>query len=47
VEYVRGLAQKIVLIDGKRLAALMIEYNVGVQPDQSYTLQTSRSILFR
>jgi restriction system protein len=28
IEYVRGLAQKIVLIDGKRLASLMIEYNV-------------------
>lgn len=39
VEYVRGLAQKIVLIDGKRLASLMIEYNVGVQPDKTYTLK--------
>lgn len=38
-EYVRGLAQKIVLIDGKRLASLMIEYNVGVQSDKTYTLK--------
>jgi restriction system protein len=39
VEYVRRLPQKIVLIDGKRLAELMIEHNVGVQPEKTYTLK--------
>lgn len=31
-DYVRHLAQKIVLIDGEELADLMIEFNVGVNP---------------
>ena len=39
VEFVRRLPQKIVLIDGKRLAELMIEHNVGVQSEKTYTLK--------
>jgi restriction system protein len=31
-EFARQLADAIVLIDGARLAALMIEHNVGVTP---------------
>src|ERR1043165_6592178 len=34
-QYVESLSQKIVLIDGKRLAALMIEHNVGVAADRT------------
>jgi restriction system protein len=38
---VRNINKKIVLIDGKRLAELMIEHDVGVKPDskKSYTLK--------
>ena len=39
LDYVEALPQKIVLINGKRLAALMIENNVGVVKDQTYTLK--------
>ena len=39
IDYVRALTQKIVLIDGKRLAVLMIEHNVGVSPERAYTLK--------
>ena len=38
-QYVESLSQKIVLIDGKRLAALMIEHNVGVAADRTFTLK--------
>jgi len=40
-EHVKGITQKIVLIDGKQLAELMIEHDVGVQPasKKSYTLK--------
>ena len=31
IDYVRHLAQRVILIDGKRLADLMIEHNVGVR----------------
>ena len=30
-EYVRHLTQRVILIDGQRLAELMIEHNVGVR----------------
>jgi restriction system protein len=39
IEHVRGLSQKIVLIDGKRLASLMIDHNVGVTPDKTFQLK--------
>jgi restriction system protein len=40
-EHVKGLAQKLVLIDGKQLAELMIEHDVGVKAasKKSYTLK--------
>ena len=31
VDFVRHLSQRVILIDGKRLADLMIEHNVGVR----------------
>lgn len=31
-EYVEGLQQRIVLVDGRQLVDVMIEYNVGVKP---------------
>jgi restriction system protein len=39
LEYVQALPQKIVLIDGRRLASLMIEHNVGVTADKTFTVK--------
>lgn len=39
VEYVRYLHERIVLVDGHRLAGLMVLNNVGVQDQQTYTLK--------
>ena len=39
LEYVNGIPQRIILIDGRRLASLMIEHNVGVAPVKAYTLK--------
>lgn len=39
VEFVRHLSQRVILIDGQRLADLMIEYDVGVR--------TSRTVAFK
>jgi restriction system protein len=39
LEYVKEMPQRIILIDGKRLASLMIEHNVGVAPAKTYTLK--------
>lgn len=38
-EFVEAMPQRIVLIDGKLLASLMIEHDVGVSPMRSYTLK--------
>ena len=38
-EFVEAMPQKIVLIDGKQLASLMIEHEVGVSPMKAYTLK--------
>lgn len=38
-EYVRGIEKKIVLIDGKRLCELMIDYDVGVGSLETYRLK--------
>lgn len=38
-EYVKGLTQKVVLIDGKELANYMIEFNVGVSPKKVYEVK--------
>jgi len=39
LDFVEAMPQKIVLMDGRQLAALMIEHNVGVSPTRSYTLK--------
>ncbi len=39
MEYVRAISQKIVLIGGKQLATLMIEYNVGVSDSRTFVLK--------
>ena len=39
LEYVKEMPQRIILIDGRRLASLMIEHNVGVAPAKTYTLK--------
>ena len=39
LEFVEAMPQKIVLIDGKQLASLMIEHDVGVSPTRTYTLK--------
>ena len=37
-DYARSVAASVILIDGERLAELMIKYRVGVQPVQTYTV---------
>lgn len=39
VNFVRKIAKKIVLIDGRQLAELMIQHNVGVSVENTYTLK--------
>lgn len=39
LDFVEAMPQKIVLIDGRQLAALMIEHNVGVSPTRSHTMK--------
>jgi restriction system protein len=46
VEYVRTIDPRVVLIDGRKLAQLMIEYNVGVNVAQSYQVKKIDSDYF-
>lgn len=46
VNYVSSIDAKIVLIDGKRLAELMIDYDVGVTPVTNYQLKRIDSDYF-
>ena len=39
LDYVKNIDSKIILIDGQRLAELMIEHNVGVSPVASYEIK--------
>ena len=39
IEYAKDVQQKIILIDGERLADLMIEHNIGVAPFHSYEIK--------
>ena len=39
VEFAKGLSVKVVLIDGERLANLMIDHNVGVSLNRTYELK--------
>jgi restriction system protein len=45
-DYVKGLDAKIILIDGERLAELMVEYNVGVDPVATYEIKKIDSDYF-
>jgi restriction system protein len=44
--YARNLAQKIILIDGHRLAELMIDHGVGVTEERAYTVKKIDSDFF-
>ncbi len=46
VDYVQRIEKKIVLIDGARLANLMIEYNVGVTVTQTFMIKRLDSDYF-
>ena len=46
LDYVKNIESKIILIDGERLAELMIEHNVGVSPVASYDVKKIDSDYF-
>jgi len=46
LEYVKNIESKIILIDGKTLAKLMIDHNVGVSPIASYEIKKIDSDYF-
>jgi restriction system protein len=46
ISYVSGIDFKVVLIDGKRLADLMIDYDIGITEVTSYKLQRIDSDFF-
>lgn len=45
-EYVKNLPQRVILIDGQRLAELMIEHNIGVLRTYSYEIKRVNSDYF-
>jgi restriction system protein len=45
-DYARGLSQKVILIDGTRLAELMIEHNIGVTTTRTLSLKRIDSDYF-
>lgn len=46
VEYVSKIEQKVVLIDGQRLAQLMIDFGVGVSSNRTYEIKQIDSDYF-
>ena len=40
INYVDGISENVILIDGPRLADLMIEYGLGVKTDENYELKS-------
>jgi restriction system protein len=44
--YAKSISQKVILIDGNRLADLMIEHNIGVAPAHAYELKRIDSDYF-
>ncbi|MBO6219768.1 MAG: restriction endonuclease [Treponema sp.] len=46
VDYARNVSQKIVLIDGQKLASLMIEHNVGISVVRTYEIKRIDSDYF-
>jgi restriction system protein len=45
-EFVKNLPQRVILIDGDRLAELMIEHNIGVSRSVSYEIKRIDSDYF-
>jgi len=45
-EHVNNLPQRVILIDGQRLAELMIEHNIGVSRAYSYEIKRVDSDYF-
>jgi restriction system protein len=45
-DYAAGLHQKVILIDGRRLAELMIEHNIGVTEEHAYRVKKIDSDYF-
>ena len=45
-EYVKNLDKTVVLIDGERLAELMIEFNLGATLEQTYEIKRIDSDFF-
>jgi restriction system protein len=45
-DYAAGLQQKVILIDGRRLTELMIEYNIGVAEEHAYRVKKIDSDYF-
>jgi hypothetical protein len=45
-EYAAGLHQKVILIDGRRLAELMIEHGIGVAEEHAYSIKKINSDYF-
>jgi len=45
-DYATGLHQKVILIDGRRLAELMIEHNIGVSEEHAYNVKKIDSDYF-
>jgi restriction system protein len=39
IEYAKKVSQKVILIDGDRLADLMIQHNIGVSKSHSYEVK--------
>jgi restriction system protein len=46
VAYAAGLHQKVILVDGRRLAELMIEHNIGVAEEHAYRVKKIDSDYF-
>ena len=42
----RGVSPRVILVDGERLAELMIDHNVGVSDRQTYAVQRVDSDYF-
>ena len=45
-EYVKRISKKVILIDGKALAELMIDYNIGVSIEETYEIRRLDSDYF-
>lgn len=46
IQFAKNISQKVILIDGSRLAELMIEHNVGVSTTQTFTIKRIDSDYF-